>query len=47
MAKINVLDGGTVEERIRESKEFLGLRPDQTFQDLDVGKHKNKVKESK
>jgi len=34
--KIAVLDGGTLEERIKEMKEFLGLSPDQSFQDLDV-----------
>ncbi len=34
--KITVLDGGTLEERISEMKEFLGLSPDQSFQDLDV-----------
>lgn len=28
------LDGGTVEERLQEMKEFLGLRPDQSFQDI-------------
>ena len=31
-----VIDGGTLEERIAEMKEFFGLRTDQTFQDLDV-----------
>lgn len=33
--KITVLDGGTLEENIQELKEFLGLSPDQSFQDLD------------
>ncbi|MCC8043674.1 MAG: hypothetical protein LIO69_09265 [Oscillospiraceae bacterium] len=32
----DILDGGTLEERIAEMKEFLGLSPDQSFQDLDV-----------
>lgn len=36
MDKITKLDGGTLEERIREMKEFFGLREDQSFQDLDV-----------
>lgn|GEM_PF-3646148 len=37
MDKINfVLDGGTVQEQINEMKEFLGLKPEQTFQDLQV-----------
>lgn len=30
------LDGGTVEDRVNEMKEFFGLTPDQSFQDLDV-----------
>ena len=30
------LDGGTLEERIKEMKEFFGLKPEQSFQDLDV-----------
>lgn len=29
------LDGGTVEEHLQEMKEFLGLRPDQSFQDIE------------
>ena len=33
---ITQLDGGTLEERLASSKEFLGLSPDQSFQDLDV-----------
>lgn len=33
---ITVLDGGTTEERIAEMKEFFGLSPEQSFQDLDV-----------
>jgi hypothetical protein len=32
--KITVLDGGTLEERISEMKEFLGLSPEQSFQEL-------------
>ncbi len=31
-----ILDGGTLNERIAEMKDFLGLKPDQSFQDLDV-----------
>ena len=34
--RMNVLDGGSLEDNIRELKEFLGLSPDQSFQDLDV-----------
>lgn len=34
--KITVLDGGTLEERVQEMKDFFGLRHDQSFQDLDV-----------
>ena len=34
--KITILDSGTLEERISEMKEFLGLSPEQSFQDLDV-----------
>lgn len=30
------LDGGTIEERVSEMKELFGLKPDQSFQDLDV-----------
>lgn len=30
------LDGGTVKERVDEMKEFFGLKPAQSFQDLDV-----------
>lgn len=30
------LDGGTVKERVKEMKEFFGLRPEQSFQELDV-----------
>ena len=30
------LDGGSLEERTKEMKKFFGLRPDQSFQDLDV-----------
>lgn len=33
---ITQLDGGTLKERLAESREFLGLSPDQSFQDLDV-----------
>jgi hypothetical protein len=32
--KITVLDGGTLEERISEMKEFLGLSSEQSFQEL-------------
>lgn len=32
---ITTLDG-PLEEQIRTLKEFFGLRPDQSFQDLDV-----------
>jgi len=39
--KINVLDGGTLEERIAEMKEFFGLSPEQSFQDLDVDEEEN------
>lgn len=31
-----ILDGGTVEERVSEMKALLWLKPDQSFQDLDV-----------
>ena len=34
--QINVVDGGTLEERIAETKKLFGLSPDQSFQDLDV-----------
>ncbi len=33
---ITILDGGTLEERISEIKEFFGLSPEQSFQDLKV-----------
>lgn len=36
--EVNILDGGTTEERIAEMKEFFGLSPEQSFQDLDVDK---------
>ena len=37
MDKINTtLDGGTVKERISEMKDFFGLSPEQSFQDLEV-----------
>lgn len=36
MDKITRLDDGTLEERIKEMKEFFGLRQDQSFQDLNV-----------
>ena len=34
--EMNILDGGTLEERIAEFKILVGLSPDQSFQDLDV-----------
>lgn len=34
--ELTKLDGGTIEERIAEAKRFLGLRPDQTFQDIEI-----------
>lgn len=34
--KFTTLDGGTLEERIAEMKQFFGLSPEQSFQDLDV-----------
>ncbi len=30
------LDGGTLEENIAEIKEFCGLRPDQSFDELEI-----------
>ena len=37
MEKITKLDGNSsIEEILSWSKEFLGLKPDQSFQDLDV-----------
>lgn len=36
MDKVTKIDGGTLEERIREMKEFFGLKPEQSFQDLEV-----------
>lgn len=30
------LDGGSLEERIKEMKKFFGLKPEQSFQDIDV-----------
>ena len=33
---ITILDGGTLEERVSEMKEFFGLSPDQSFQELEV-----------
>lgn len=33
---LNVIDGGTLEERISELKDFFGLTPDQSFQEIDV-----------
>lgn len=36
MDKINTkLDGGTIEDEIRETKEFLGLEPDQSFEEIE------------
>ena len=33
--KLNLtLDGGTIEDEIRETKEFLGLSPEQSFEDV-------------
>ncbi len=34
--RIAILDGGSLEENIRELKEFLGLSPNQSFQDIEV-----------
>ena len=34
--KYTTLDGGTIDERIREAKDFFGLSEEQTFQDLEV-----------
>ena len=36
MDKVTKIDGGTLEERTREMKEFFGLSENQSFQDLDV-----------
>lgn len=38
MEKVNFtkLDGGNLDERISEAKELFGLKPEQSFQDLDV-----------
>ena len=36
MDKITKIDGGSLEERIDEAKEFFGLREDQSFEDLDA-----------
>lgn len=36
MDKITRLDDGTLAEQIKEMKDFLGLRQDQSFQDLSV-----------
>lgn len=36
MDKITKIDGGTLEERIQEMKDFFGLDEKQSFQDLDV-----------
>ena len=36
MDKNTILDGGTLEERIAEAKEFCGLKPEQSFQDLEI-----------
>lgn len=33
---ITILDGGTLEERVSEMKEFFGLSPEQSFQELEV-----------
>lgn len=33
--KISRLDGGTIEERISIMKEFLGLKPEQSFQEIE------------
>lgn len=41
MDKITKLDGETLEEQVKEMKEFFGLKPDQTFQDLDVDADEN------
>lgn len=38
---VNILDGGSLEERIAEMKEFFGLSPEQSFQDLDVDEEEN------
>lgn len=33
--KLNLtLDGGTIEDEIKETKEFLGLAPEQSFEDI-------------
>lgn len=37
--RVTKLDGGTLEERIAEMKEFLGLSSDQSFQDLPVNEN--------
>ena len=34
--KLNItLDGGTIEDEIKEMKEFLGLTPEQSFDDIE------------
>lgn len=34
--KLNLtLDGGTIKDEIRETKEFLGLTPEQSFEDIE------------
>lgn len=42
---ITILDGGTLEERISEMKEFFGLSPDQSFQDLEVDENEEENKD--
>lgn len=33
---MNILDGGTLDERLAELKEFCGLSPEQSFQDIEI-----------
>lgn len=49
MDKIKIrLDGGTLEESIATLKEILGLRPDQSFEDLpEVPDEDDEAEESK
>ena len=44
---ITQLDGGTLEERLASSKEFLGLDPDQSFQDIDIDVNEDRENHNK
>lgn len=45
MDKSTKLDGGTLEQRTNEMKDFFGLKPEQSFQDIEVEEEDEPINE--